>query len=296
MNKWQRWKGIMKAYPFEERRLSRWQPPYIVQPKYNGIRCRAINANGSYILLSSEENVIHSVPHINEELDKLNIDAELDGELYCHGMEFEEILSIVSRTVNLHPNHRAIQYHLFDIVNKEPQAQRLNSLYKLTNKPHIVISPFWLCYNLDDVMKVYDNLINNNYEGIIVRHFQCPYERKRSTWVMKFKPKKSDEYEIVGYKEEFSAAGVPKGVLGSLVCTSGNGQTFSVGTGFTEEQRSALWQERESLIGKTCIVKYQHLTRKKSLMFSVFAGIKHPTEIYEGETTHERGQTQQLRT
>lgn len=283
MNRWQRWKGIMKAYPFEEKRLERWQPPYIVQPKYDGVRCRAINVNNSYLLLSSEENVIHSVPHINEELDGFTI-TELDGELYSHEIPFEKIMSITSRTVNLHPDHKVIKYHIFDVVNNEPQAQRLNTLHKLTNKPHIVISPFWLCYNLDDIMKVYDLLINNGYEGIIVRHFQCPYERKRSTWMMKFKPKKSDEYKIVGYNEEISITGVPKGTLGSLVCMSGDGQVFNVGTGFDEEQRSALWQSRESLIGKTCVVGYQHLTNKSIPRFPVFVDIKDS----EGEISNEK--------
>jgi len=275
MSKWQRWKNIMKCYPFEEKRLAKWQPPYIVQPKYDGVRCRAVNVGGSYLLLSSEENIIHSVPHINEELDGLGIDAELDGELYNHEMSFEEIVSITSRTVNRHPSYKSIQFHLFDVVNEEPQAHRLNTLCKLISKSsYLFVSPFWICYNLDDIMRTYDLLIKDGYEGIIVRHFQCPYERKRSVWLMKFKPKKTDEYKIVSYNEEISINGVPKGTLGSLVCESGDGQIFNVGTGFTEEQRHLLWQERETLVGKTCVIGYQHLTDRKVPRFPVFVEVK----------------------
>jgi len=51
---WQRWKGIMKAVPFETKRLDKWQPPYIIQPKYDGDRCRAVKLdNGNFLLLSS---------------------------------------------------------------------------------------------------------------------------------------------------------------------------------------------------------------------------------------------------
>ena len=47
-------KGIMLCAPLEEKRLLRWTPPYLVQPKLNGERCRAIHTPEGYILVSSE--------------------------------------------------------------------------------------------------------------------------------------------------------------------------------------------------------------------------------------------------
>jgi len=276
MSKWQRWKNIMKAVPFEEKRLLKWKPPFIVQPKYDGVRCRAVPLdNGDFLLLSSEENPIFSVPHINQTLKDAKVNFELDGELYCHGMSFEEVFSITSRTVNLHPDHRLIQFHCFDVINSDPQTERLifiNSLQHL--RPIIQVSPFWLCGSLDDIMRTYDYIIRKGYEGIIVRHRDAPYERKRSTWIMKFKPKKEDVYEIVGFEEEISVKGRPKGTLGSLWCKSGDGSKFSVGTGFTRDQRYELWRDRDSLIGRYARVKYQHLTSgKKVPRFPVFVEI-----------------------
>ena len=278
---WTRRKGILLCYPFEEDRLAKWTPPYIVQPKYDGVRGRAFPIrNNNYLLLSSEEHINYSVPHINEELKSLNLnsDLELDGELYCHGMSFEQILSRTSRTVNLHPDYKSIQFHLFDIADESmPQLQRISKLEGLKDlSPYIKVSPFWICNNFDDVMRAYDTIIEEGYEGIIVRHLFAPYVRRRSTFVMKFKPKKSDEYEIIGYHEEISKNGVPKNSLGSLVCTGINNCTFKVGTGFTPEDRKRYWNERESLIGKICKISYQHLTDKKVPRFQVFKGIKSP--------------------
>ena len=239
MSNWQRWKNIMKCYPFEEKRLAKWSPPYIVQPKYDGVRCRAVPSSlqaGDYLLLSSEENVIFSAPHILEELKHLRLNAELDGELYCHGKTFEEIVSITSRTVNLHPNLLDIKLVIFDIVNREPQMKRtliIENLKRLS--PFIQVAPFWLCESLEEIIKVYNNLTKDGYEGIIVRHFEAPYETKRSTWVMKFKPKKEDIYKIVTAVEEVSIEGNLKNTLGALVCESGDGNLFNVGTGFTDE-------------------------------------------------------------
>lgn len=278
MSSWQRWKNIMKCVPFEERRLLKWQPPFIVQPKYDGVRCRAIPSsleNVGYLLVSSEENIIYSVPHINRMLGDLKLRVELDGELYWHGKSFEEIYSITSRTTNLHPDFLNIQFHVFDIVNELPQMKRTILLESLKGiHRHLRVAPFWLCEDLDEVTRTFDVLVQDGYEGIIVRNFEAPYERKRSTWVMKFKPKKSDEYVICGYEEEISKDGIPKGRLGALWCESGDGEKFKVGTGFNDEQRMKLWDIRGLLNGMTCKVKYQHITSGRGVpRFPVFMEI-----------------------
>jgi len=272
MPKWQRWKNIMKCYPFEEKRLAKWSPPFIVQPKYDGVRCRAIPTDTGYLLVSSEENIIYSVPHINETLDKNFKDVELDGELYRHGMSFENIVSITSRTVNLHPDRLSIKFHIFDVVNSDVQLHRTIYLANFTyDSLYLEKSPYWICESLDDVMRAYDNLINLGYEGIIVRNAYAVYERKRSTWVMKFKPKKEDEYEIVGATEEVDQYGSPKDRLGAIVCKSGDGNLFNVGTGFTEDRRIELWDAKGILPGMRAKVKYQHLTTGRQVpRFSVF--------------------------
>lgn len=273
---WKKRSGILLCYPFEEKRLAKWEPPYIVQPKYDGVRCRAVQIpNGNYILLSSEENIYFSVPHINKELEKLHItnNLELDGELYHHGMSFEKIVSITSRTVNL-ANNKDIQYHLFDLINDSSQIERLLQLEEFNSlSQYIKVSPYWICNSLDEIMKVYDKIIKLNYEGIIIRHLMAPYIRRRSVYVMKFKPKKSDEYKIVGYNEEISKNNVPKGTLGSLVCTGINNNLFKVGSGFTAQDRKEYWNRREELIGKVCKISYQHLTDKKIPRFPVFCEV-----------------------
>ncbi len=274
MTEWQRWKGIMKCYPFEEGRLKRWVPPYIVQPKYDGVRCRAVRIANGFMLLSSEENIISSVPHINEALEHIsNLPDELDGELYCHGMSFEAIVSVTSRTVNLHPDHRQIQFHCFDIVDEDPQYKRTIDIEQLKGlSPWLVISPYWMCDTLDDVTRVFDLVCEQGYEGIIVRNFLNRYERKRSTQVMKFKPKKEDEYLIIGFVEEIDKAGDPKGCLGALVCASGDGNIFNVGTGFSDLDRQMMWEVRDTLPGRNVRIKYQHITSgKKVPRFPVYS-------------------------
>jgi len=271
-------KGIQLCYPFDESRLLKWNPPYIVQPKLDGDRCRAlIDDNGVVTLLSSEENIITSVPHINHAIEKLGLHSvELDGELYTHGMNHQQIHGIASRTVNLHNRMEDLEYHIFDIVNDMQQWERtnflFNNIYPLLkgNLQHVQVR---FANNLEDVMFIYDEFIAAGYEGIIVREFNSPYVRKRSNMVMKFKPKKDDYYTVVGYVEEISIEGIPKNSLGALVCSSGE-ETFNVGSGFTRDQRNDLWKVKENLIGKVVRVAYQHLTSGKNIpRFPVFSEI-----------------------
>jgi DNA ligase 1 len=254
--------GIMLCYPFEEKRLEKWNSSVLVQPKLDGERCRALLYNGNCVLLSSSGEVITSVPHINKALLKTGLgNIELDGELYIHGLPFEEIHSRVSRTVNLHSDYQEVCYHIFDIVSDEVQALRLTALMHISfDADCLRVVNTGTATDVEQVLKWMDIFVADGYEGIIVRHPEAPYKRSRSTYIMKFKPRKEDSYKIVGVQEEVDKNGVPKNSLGAFICQDDMGTKFSVGSGFNAVQRKNLWQVRGILIGKKVVVKYQHLT------------------------------------
>jgi ATP-dependent DNA ligase len=264
--------GIQLCYPFETSRLEKWAPPYIIQPKLDGERCRALRLSQGYILLSSEENIITSVPHINVALDQWAILREyknlppvneLDAELYHHGWTFEEIHSVIGRTTNRHAHYEMMQLHVFDVVNFDPQLKRL---YEVKNLNFSINSPlrevdFRIAASLDDLMESYRYFIDEGYEGIIVRHHAANYVRRRSTFVMKFKPKKDDEYEIVDLVEAVDKYGKPKAMLGAIICRSNDGTLFKAGAGQLDHtERTAYWKDRPNWQGKTIRVGYQNLT------------------------------------
>ena len=160
--------GIMLCYPFEEKRLAKWEPPYIVQPKLDGERCRLLNDGHTILLLSSTEEIITSVPHINKLAARDLPSGEFDGELYVHGWTFEEIHSVVSRSVNLHPTHYEVEYHIFDYVSDDPQFERTLALRELDERlsktsPFYVV-PSYLAHDLDDVMLARTAFVTQGYE------------------------------------------------------------------------------------------------------------------------------------
>jgi DNA ligase-1 len=281
--------GVMLATKLDYNRLLRWQPPYIVQPKYNGNRCRAVYKDGIVTLYSSESNVIVSVPHINKQLEEAFSSAvykyqfEFDGELYCHGMSLQKIRSIVGRTVNLHNDYQVIEFHIFDIIDEHPQILRAQSLCNLgeifnSSGKHIQFVPTYFSKHVDQIETYLRDFVEDGYEGIIVREAQAPYVRKRCTTMLKYKPRKSDTYRIVGTTEEISISGVPKDALGAFICEK-DGQFFKVGTGplLTREMREGLWAIKDDLIGKYAIIKYQELTERGVPFFPVIVEVFNET-------------------
>lgn len=288
--------GIMLCQPMEEKRFKKWGSLALVQPKLDGERCRAIIKGNEVTLLSSEENIITSVPHIVDHLKRtycnpLRPRTELDGELYNHDMEFEDITSIVSRTVNLHPDYEQMQFHMFDWAEAGSQILRTQTLSRsyyeknLKDNPYLNMVPTSSAQSLDEVMYYYDLIRSNGYEGIILRHPAAPFERKRSLYMMKFKPKAHDIYEVVGYEVEKDKYGkIKEGRLGSLKLRGEDGTVFGVGSGLTNSDRVAFWDDRENLHGRGCKISYQHRTANGIPRFPVYVELLEKGASAEAET------------
>ena len=275
-------KGIQLAMPFEERRLlnqgrfhTRWTPPYLVQPKLNGERCRVIREEGICLLLSSTEELILSVPHIQQWcLSHLPL-GEWDGELYVHGWSWAEIHGVVGRTTNLHENYEAMELHLFDWPSRnEPQLMRLVELRKmfssLSKGGPLRYVRSEVAHTLEDVYQLYDRFIGEGYEGFIIRELSAPYERKRSGAMMKFKPKQTDHYEIVSIYEAISENGTSKGMLGGFNCIDDMCTLFSVGAGkLSHDERKNYWNMwinyPERFRTRKLEVEYQTLSDKNKV-------------------------------
>ena len=267
--------GIMLCYPLEEKRLlnqirgCHWTWPVLVQPKLDGERCRA--KDGSQLLSSEGNSFNHCVPHLLQKYQEICVrvgfSPELDGELYNHGLTFEEIHSRVSTSrLTAHEDASTIKYHVFDLIDQYlSQTQRLQFLTLLKMENPLVLVPTYKANNLDHIKMYLEKFYSNGYEGIIIREQHNKYIRRRSNMILKFKPKKTDEYQIVGVQEELTLENHPKGILGSLLCEK-DGQIFATGSGtLTNEQKKTLWKQKDDLVGKICRVWYQSITAEKKV-------------------------------
>lgn len=70
------------------------------------------------------------------------------------------------------------------------------------------------------------------------------------------------------------------GVLGAFVCQDINtGVNFSVGTGFTAEQRKEFWDNRSNLLEKIVKYKFFDYSIKKAPRFPVFLGFRSENDL-----------------
>ncbi len=258
----------MLCYPLEQKRLDRWAGPVLGQFKVDGERCRALfdTMRRMWRLWSSYLNEFFTVPHINAALLGLPENLEFDGELYRHGWDFNKIHSVVStrRGDNLHPDCEEIKFHVFDIANlSDIQLGRTNKLIEVAKSfpSELELVPTHIVTGMEQIMELYQGFVDRGYEGIIIRHLENLYIRRRSIWVMKFKPKKKDQYKIVQVLEAISKDGVPKGLAGSIECIDDMGTTFGVspGLGWKEPRKRELWTRREEVKSLWCEVGYQNI-------------------------------------
>lgn len=250
----------------------------ICQPKLDGERAWVMWEDDEPYLISSTGSIIQSVPHIPLALKEFaKITGErysFDGELYRKGWSFEQIHSIVGRKVNLSEDYSCIEYHIFDIKQLDkPQISRIGTILELFNmweeKADDTLSSilkmvlFKICNNIEDVHTSYKEFVNAGYEGIVVRHMHAPYKIGRPWYILKFKPKRNDTYNFVGFEEAISQTGEPLKRVGAIVCSDAEGVMFKVGTGtgLSNCDLERLWNNRSSYNSSNkVLVEYQNLT------------------------------------
>jgi len=268
--------NVMLCKPLDIEKIHKWGTRILLtQPKLDGIRCKAVKVNSEWYLLTRNGNVILSTPHITNSLKILDEDLNFenltfDGELYSHGMDFNSIQSIVMRDTPS-SDRSLISYHIFDIIDEHsPTVSRISKLFSLGIISSIIKVVSTNEININDIDMAFEDYLSHGYEGIIVRHPLANYEFKRSNYILKFKPKKMDMYKIIGFIEEVDTAGNPKNSLGSLIVSNDPLSSFKVGTGFTKEQRETMWKHKESLIGKSVIIRFQSISDKGIPRFPVY--------------------------
>ncbi len=233
--------------------------PCLVQPKFDGVRCVAIQGRG---LFSRNGKAFPHMPHVKAEVDALPAGTILDGELYSDTLTFQEIVGLVKKQkLNAADLVKMPQIHLavYDLIVDGPtNAERHTTLGSLiAGAKHLRPVVTEECKTRQDLAEFHTRWTTDGYEGVMLRNKSAKYRvGVRSTDLQKYKEFEDSEYKVVGFKE---GDGVEKGCV-VWVCVTAKGQEFAVRPRGTHEERQALFLDGPKYVGKMLNVRYQELT------------------------------------
>ena len=230
-------------------------------------------------------------------------------------LPFNEISSAVM-SVSGEPN---FTYNVFELWNNgRSYENRYQDLWRQVQYcqstcPQLVMHSHILIRSMDELLKFERTALTAGHEGIILREPVSWYKHGESTLneqsLLKLKRVINADGEVVDYIDaegivvgfdeymitddsgkytdelgnaKSSGAAefkVPGNMIGQLHLRLKNGVEVAVGSGFTFDQRKALWEDRASLNGKIVKFKYfKHGTVIKP-RHPVFLGIRDPIDL-----------------
>jgi ATP-dependent DNA ligase len=210
-----------------------------VSIKYDGIRAYvAMSPEGIPTVYSRTHKPIPS-QQVQERFGCSEL-LGAEGELHISNNRFNEVQSIV---MAIHGEHPELAFRPFPwICTHAPTTPWVRPI-KETYVPTGDIPDYW-----EGIGEC-----NPGTEGLMFRSCTLPdrsnsgIKEGRSTvkegYLIKWKAKKSAEFQLVGMNPLFNKAGVVQDCLGSLVLKTSDNKEFKVGTGFTLKQRVDVWYD-----------------------------------------------------
>jgi len=233
--------------------------PAFVQPKLDGIRCIIYKNEGKIIFQSRQNKLFEPFLHLLPELNLIFNDHPeiiLDGELYCHGLGFEAVTSMVRRAKTRHPDVEQINYVIYDCVSANKYIDRTNYVSTIHFKfKHVFFIETIEVTTMKEIESAHTHYTEYGYEGIMIRT-NAPYKHGRSKDLLKYKKFKDSEYVVVGHTE---GTGAHAGTA-IFVCNNGNDKIFNVVMNGPLEKRRDMLKHVGDYYGKLLTVKYQELS------------------------------------
>ena len=206
-----------------------------------------------------------------------------DGEVI--GNTFQELMRQTRRKEDVQATDSV--FNIFDVIPlsdfkngkwNHPLGKRIDILESLRSvvetMPNVELLPH-LMVDLDtyegknQLERYAKDQVNAGFEGILIKDLDSPYECKRSTAWMKYKPVHDYDLVVIGVEP---GTGKNKGRMGALVCEGvddGKHIVVNVGSGFTDVERQEYWDNRNDVIGRSAVVMADAITLNQSGSYSL---------------------------
>lgn len=288
---------VQQAFPIEKHPIPNGTKFWLTQ-KLNGVRATFYNGQ----LVARSGTPYEGLDHIVKEISwAQNAGFVLDGELTLKdkgSLSDNEAFRMATGILNSDNAHKtSICFTIFDTVpirdfeSPEPKVRYANRRIVLDELADSLIDAEYVSvlpvlYSGTDQSKIdeyLEQMVREDKEGLMV-NLDVPYKRTRHKGILKIKRFYTMDLPIIRCEE---GTGRLEGTLGAFVLEY-KGNEVKVGSGFTDEQREAYWQQRDSIAGTLCEVKYKEISSDKntgleSLQFPVFIQLRtDKTEVSYG--------------
>ena len=265
-----------------------------IEQKLDGVRVLAVVTKTTVNLYSRNGKPFDNFPHIVESLEDIkNKFAKLfqscphgfvlDGEII--GESFQALMKQAQRKTDVQTD--GMTYSVFDWLPladfergfwNTQQHKRLHdleeyrSVFEITDCVRIMdgIDVDLGTAEGHDIMRRYaDDAVEAGYEGIMIKDLDAPYECRRSSFWMKWKPVMTVDLNIVGFEE---GTGRNAGRLGAIICEGVDNNRnicVNVGSGLSDENRDQYWHSRDDLVGRVVEVAADAVTQNQDGTYSL---------------------------
>ncbi len=204
---------------------------YLVSEKYDGVRAlwdgRQLRFR-SGLLVPAPLAFVRGLPPV-----------PLDGELWLGRGRFEAVSGLVRRLTG-GDGWQDLRYMVFDMPWAEGGfAQRhtlLQALLRQHGNPAVLAVAQTSPPDRPALLRQLDAVLHSGGEGLVLRRSDAPYAGGRSAAMLKLKPWQDAEAVVLA---QLPGRGRLAGRMGALQVRSDEGQTFHIGTGFSDAQRAA---------------------------------------------------------
>jgi len=261
-----------------------------IEIKLDGVRVITIIQGNKVEMFSRNGKQFHNFGHIIAELEAVIKDYPvpyplvLDGEVMS--ANFQDLMKQVHRKDTVQNSDAVL--HLFDTIPlgcfkngvwEKPQSFRSEITKHWVEEHKDVLQHVqaldWETVDLDTpegnkrFVELNKAAVDGGYEGVMIKDVDAPYECKRSHAWLKAKPFIEVTLSITELEE---GTGRNEGRLGAFVCAGqddGKDIRVNVGSGFTDEQRSIFWTDRNALVDQLVEVRADAVTQNQDGTYSL---------------------------
>lgn len=288
---------VQKVLPFKSKLDIQY--PCIVQEKYDGVFCIAINIDNEIRIFSRTGKEYYSLNHLKQPLSYILASSNLVDkydyqksillfEAWIPNTSQEIISGYCRDKQNQHPEIIAVahdyltlaEYKGIKLTSYSLRYKLLQSSIRFANdfvaNPRVILPKMMYACDFNEIERFARQVWETGGEGVVIKNPLTHYQRgKRNTSMIKMKRGVSFDLEVTDVIE---GTGKYVGMVGKLVCRFKNGTSILVGTGLLDIEREKYWKDKSLIIGKIVQVNAMQESKNGTLREPSYKGIRYDKE------------------